>query len=494
MFTLLAKLRVFLHIQSRQSVKKLHALVLKSFVGPFFLTFFIALFVLLMQFLWKYIDDLVGKGLDGIVIAELLFYTAANLVPLALPLAILVSSIMTFGNMAEHFELTAAKAAGISLQRIMLPLFITAFLISGLAFFFSNNILPYTNLKMGSLLYDIRQQKPALSIREGVFYNGIEGYSIKVGEKGKDGKTIRKVMIYDHTGGMGNRKVVMAESGKMESTDDQKFLILTLFNGTSYEEQNKNKGGIDTHPLMRNAFKEYIIRFDLSQFKLNRTNEDLFKGGHQMMNLSQLNEAVDSLTQDYDKKEKLSTVHMQPYFLMLRDSSRFDKGITTATAIGLNDSMPSFLITQVFDNAMNQARSMQTYLTGVKDERDSRMYQMSRFKVEWHRKLTLSAACFILFLIGAPLGAIIRKGGLGLPLVISILFFLAYHITSITGEKFAKESIIPAWRGMWLSSFILLPIGIFLIYKATHDSVIFDGDAYRNLFKIFRKKKKSNLL
>lgn len=442
-----------------------------------------------MQFLWKYIDDLVGKGLDGWVIVELLFYTSANLVPLALPLAILVSSIMTFGNLAEHFELTAAKAAGISLQRIMLPLFISAIMISGLAFYFSNFVLPYTNLKMGSLLYDIRQQKPALSIREGVFYNGIDGYSIKVGEKGKDGKTIHKVMIYDHTGGMGNRKVVMAESGKMESTSDQKFLILTLFNGTSYEEQSKNKGGVDSHPLMRNSFKEYIIRFDLSQFKLSRTNEDLFKGGHQMMNLSQLNEAVDSMSMDAYRKEKLSYVHLQPYFLMLRDTLNFEKGVKKSLPLSKFDSMPFNQVSLIYENAMNQARSMQSYLSGLKEERTSRVQQLSRFKVEWHRKLTLSAACFILFLIGAPLGAIIRKGGMGLPLVISILFFLAYHVMSITGEKFAKEGIIPAWRGMWFSSFILFPIGLFLIYKATHDSVIFDSDVYVNFFKkLFNKK------
>ena len=213
-----------------------------------------------MQFLWKYIDDLIGKGLDGNVIAELLFYTSANLVPLALPLAILVSSIMTFGNMAEHFEITAAKASGISLQRLMKPLFFVAVMISVTAFYFSNNVLPYTNLKMGSLLYDIRQQKPSMSIREGVFYNGIDGYSIKVGQKDKDGHTIRNVMIYDHTDHEGNKKVVIAESGKMETSADQKFLILTLFNGKSYEEQNKIKYGVDSHPLMRNGFKEYKIK------------------------------------------------------------------------------------------------------------------------------------------------------------------------------------------------------------------------------------------
>ncbi|MFN8153010.1 MAG: LptF/LptG family permease [Bacteroidia bacterium] len=464
-------------------MKKLHALVLKSFIGPFLLTFFIALFVLLMQFLWKYIDDLVGKGLDGSVIAELLFYTSATLVPMALPLAILVSSIMTFGNLAEHFELTAAKASGISLQRIMLPLLVTAVLISSLAFFFSNNVLPYTNLKMGSLLYDIRQQKPALSIREGVFYNGIDGYSIKVGDKDKDGKTIYKVMIYDHTGGMGNRKVVMADKGTMESTPDQKYLVLTLYNGNSYEEQSKNRNGGDSHPLMRNSFKEYVIRFDLSQFKLTRTNEDLFKGNHQMLNLTQLNLMVDSMNIETIRKQNMMVANMRPYFLFLRSSLDFDRQLKSSSSISIHDSILPASYPVQYDNALNQARGMQSYLTNQADERETRQYHLAKFKVEWHRKLTLSAACFILFLIGAPLGAIIRKGGLGMPLVVSILFFLAYHVTSITGEKFAKESIIPAWRGMWLSSAILLPIGVFLIYKATHDSVIFDREAYIAFFK-----------
>ncbi|MFM1745600.1 MAG: hypothetical protein RLZZ630_1537 [Bacteroidota bacterium] len=447
------------------------------------MTFFIALFVLLMQFLWKYIDDLVGKGLESVVIAELLFYTSANLVPMALPLAILVSSIMTFGNMAEHFELTAAKAAGISLQRIMLPLFLTALLVSGLAFLFSNKVLPYTNLKMGSLLYDIRQQKPALSIREGVFYNGIEGYSIKVGSKDSDGSTIRKVMIYDHTGSVGNRKVVMAEKGRMETTSDQRTLILTLYKGTSYEEQNKSRNGVDVHPLLRNSFSEYIIRFDLSQFQLSRTNEELFKGGHQMMSLAQLNGAIDSLRQEGGRKEQTSKMHIQPYFLFYRDSAGFAKSMVEKRGTQLSANTDSLDKSLLYSQAMEQARAVQSYLRGLEEERQWRKNQLSRFLVEWHRKLTLSAACFILFLIGAPLGAIIRKGGMGLPLVISILFFLAYHITSITGEKFARESIIPSWQGMWLSSAILFPIGLFLIFKATHDSRLFDSEAYTQLFK-----------
>lgn len=475
---------------ARPQMKKLHQLVLRSFIGPFILTFFIAQFVLLMQFLWKYIDDLVGKGLDPTVIIELLFYTSANLVPLALPLAILVSSIMTFGNLAEHFEITAAKAAGISLQRLMIPLFSVALLISMTAFIFSNNVLPYTNLKMGSLLYDIRQQKPALSIREGVFYSGIEGYSIKVGSKGKDGKSIGNVMIYDHTGGQGNRKVVVAKKGKMETSSDQRYLLLTLFDGNMYEEQRRERNGMDTHPLMRNSFKEYHISFDLSQFKLNRTNEDLFKGGQQMMNLGQLKLAIDSMQAEYSDRAASVNRTLQPYFFFVRDSLFYVQNYSNAVAIDYSkDSI--YTTNWLSENSLNQARSVKSILNSNTEELENRRTQIARYKVEWHRKLSLSAACFILFLIGAPLGAIIRKGGLGMPLVVSIAFFLIYHVTSITGEKFAKEGIITVFRGMWLSSSILLPVGIFLIYKATHDSVIFDVDAYRSFFKnVIRKRKK----
>lgn len=436
-----------------------------------------------MQFLWKYIDDLIGKGLDGFVVAELLFYTSANLVPLALPLAILVSSIMTFGNLAEHFEITAAKAAGISLQKLMTPLFIVALMISATAFIFSNNVLPYTNLRMGSLLYDIRQQKPSLAIREGIFYGGIDGYSIKVGKKDRDGKTIHNVMIYDHSQGIGNRKVVVAESGLMEATPDQKFLKVTLRNGNSYEEQNKNRNGVNVHPLTRTSFKEYKISFDLSQFKLSRTNEDLFKGGQQMMNMKQLTSSIDSLEKNYNQRQNETYRTLMPYFTFLRDPIRYNKEIKTILPVDIITKYPNPADGMIIENAMNQSRTLQAYLSSIYEDLDSRRFQIAKYKVEWHRKLTLSIACFILFLIGAPLGAIIRKGGLGMPLVISIAFFLVYHVTSITGEKFAKEGIITPLQGMWLSAMVLLPVGLFLIYKATHDSVIFDGEVYKQFFK-----------
>ncbi|MBS1763350.1 MAG: LptF/LptG family permease [Bacteroidetes bacterium] len=453
------------------------------------MTFFIALFVLLMQFLWKYIDDLVGKGLDWWTITKLLAYTSTTLVPMALPLAILLSSIMTFGNLAEHYEIVAAKSAGISLQRLMRPLVIVAIMISVGAFFFSNYVLPYSNLKMGSLLYDVRQQKPALFIKEGVFYNGIDGYSIKIGKKLSDGKSIRNIMIYDHTNNMGNRKVVVADSGSMVMTDDKRYLIVTLFRGHSYEDQQNRKRNYDTSPLLRTTFDSEVIRFDLSSFQLSRTNEDLFKDNYQMLNVFQLNAMQDTFRLQSALRIYRFKKDLVPYFHFLKDSSLMGAASAATIAkwpIKKSDVKTSSLL---FETATSQARVIKSYIESTKDDLNSRNRAYLKYKIEWHRKFTLSIACLLLFLIGAPLGAIIRKGGLGLPIVISIAFFLCYHIISITGEKFAKEGVISVERGMWQSSLVLLPIGLFLVYKATHDSALFDMDAYKSFFRrLFRKK------
>lgn len=469
-------------------MKKLSKLVLSSFLSPFLATFFVVLFVLLMQFLWKYIDDLVGKGLEWYVVTELLFYATATLVPLALPLAILVSSIMTMGNLAEQYELVAAKSAGISLQRILRPMLYVALLVSMLAFWFSNYMLPYTNLKMGSLLYDVRQQKPALYIREGVFYNGIDGYSLKIGEKEDDNQTIRNVIIYDHSQNRGNVKVVSAESGKMFMSSDEKYLIVTLFNGNSYEDQAENKPGASKkNPFLRSSFDSYQIRFDLSTFKLNRTNVDLFKDNYQMLNLNQLEASLDSFNVQLDRR-KLEISHtVKSYYLTFRDSL-VHRQQRTAVDLSIADSLVNDL---VYENAMSQARNVKAYMSSASDEFKSRRELIARFDIERHRKYTLSIACFILFLIGAPLGAIIRKGGIGMPVVVSVIFFLLFHITSITGEKFAREGVIETWVGMWLSSAILLPVGIILLYKATRDSALFDLEVYTGFIKkLFTRKEK----
>lgn len=442
-----------------------------------------------MQFLWKYIDDLVGKGLEWYVITELMFYATATLVPLALPLAILVSSIMTMGSLAENYEIVAAKSAGISLWRILRPMLLVALVVSGLAFLFSNYMLPYTNLKMGSLLYDVRQQKPALSIREGVFYNGIDGYSIKIGKKESDNQTLHNVMIYDHSTMKGNTKVVVAERGKMMMSDDEKFLIVKLFKGYSYEDQGDNRRReINTHPFLRTQFESYEFRFDLSTFKLSRTNEELFKDNYQMLNLDQLASSLDTFNvQLYRRRSEISST-IKTYYMTYRDSAlqnNVEPNFTAADTIqGLNDLT-------VYENALGQARNVKAYLSSASEELEARKEMMARFSIEWHRKFTLSIACFILFLIGAPLGAIIRKGGIGLPVVVSVIFFLIFHIMSIMGEKFAREGVIEAWAGMWISSAVLLPVGLILLYKATHDSALFDAELYtRWLGKLYKKQGK----
>ncbi len=466
-------------------MKKLNKLVIKSFFAPFAATFFVVLFMLLMQFLWKYIDDLVGKGLEWYVIAELLFYATATLVPLALPLAILVSSIMTFGNLAENYEIVAAKSAGISLHRILRPMIVLAILVSTCAFFFSNYMLPFTNLKMGSLLYDVRQQKPAFYIREGVFYNGIDGYSIKVGSKGQDNSTLRDVMIYDHSSMNGNTKVVVARQGSMRMSDDEKFLLVSLENGYSYDEQvkSRNMPGQISSQLLRSAFEHYEFRFDLSSFKLSRTNEDLFKDNFQMLNLSQLSSSLDSFNVDKNKRIKESAESGRSYLMSYREgllgsTSQKDssKRLTSFEFLDANNSI-------VYDNAMGQARNMKSYFSSIAEELDSRNELMARFSIEWHRKFTLSIACLILFLIGAPLGAIIRKGGIGLPVVVSVGFFLFFHIISITGEKFVREGVLDPWIGMWIASAILFPVGVTLLIKAANESVIFDLDYYSRTFR-----------
>lgn len=445
------------------------------------LTFLIALFVLLMQFLWKYIDDLVGKGIDWVIIVKLMIYVSITLVPLALPLSLLLSSIMTFGNLAEHFEITACKSAGVSLRRLMRPLVLTAIAISLSAFFFSNNVLPIANLKMNALLYDVRQQKPALLIKEGIFYNGIDGYSIRIGKKDSDGQTLRDLIIYDHTENRGNTKLIMAERGRMAMSDDERYLLLTLFKGSSYEER-PNRPGKYSRPLMRTEFEEELVRFDLSSFKMTRTNEQLFKDNYQMLNLRQLSLAADSLRNRINTKEK-DYLKQLTGFLNIDTGKVKNRFSPEKAEKEFINNFPADRRRIIANSAIYSARNMKEITDNATNEVKMISKILSKHEIEWQRKFSLSLACLILFFIGAPLGAIIRKGGLGTPVIVSIIFFITYYIISITGEKFAREGVIPAWKGMWLSTIVLLPVGIILTYKATTDSVLFEKETYLKLFR-----------
>jgi len=454
------------------------------------MTFFIALFILLMQFLWKYVDDLVGKGLSWDVIVQLLFYASWTFVPMALPLAILLASLMTFGNLGERYELVAIKAAGISLRRLMMPLVILSIVISIAAFFFSNNVLPYANLKFRSILYDVRQQKLALNIKEGVYYSDIDGYVMRVGKKSPKDGMLKDVQIYDHTKGGGNTMLTIADSGTMVQTTDQQFLILTLFHGYNYDE-SYNSEAYNKKPFQKTSFEKEELRFDLSGFKMVRTDEELFKKNYMMLNLTQLQKATDSLQIIFDQASKSARFNIlysfsdfkQYDFDVANKRLRTDTVLKNKKVFGKNFKKDQWA--SIVELASSSARQVQTTLTDMSTNLKDQDGVIRKHEVEWWRKFTLSLACLILFFIGAPMGAIIRKGGLGLPLILSVLFFVLYHVISMTGEKSAKAGALTPMTGMWLSSIVLLPIGIYLTYKATTDSPLLDADAYVKLIKRF---------
>ena len=472
-------------------MKKLDLFLLKTYLGPLVMTFFIALFILLLQFVWRYIDDLVGKGLEWYVIFELLFYASTTFVPMALPLAILLSSLMMFGNIGEHYELVSMKAAGISLRRVMAPLVVVSILISGLAFYFANNVLPIANLKFLSLLYDVREKKLAFNLREGAFYDGINGFVIRVGKKEADGNTIRDIMIYDHRDRRGNTSTTMAEWGKMELTPDKRFLIFRLYNGTNYEERTDLQNSARTRPFQRIRFQEQFQTFDLSELQLTRTDEKLFKKNYEMKNTRQLGLAIDSLRRDLRQERSnyaVTLTRKYPFFAEMKPPQAdtnaspfppFDHSVL------LNFDPEDRLA--IVANAIKGAEATRESI-GFNDKVfSSKERVLHKHEIVLHKKITFSLACLLLFFIGAPLGAIIRKGGLGMPAVVSTLFFILYYVISFIGEKYAVVGAVPAWQGMWFASAILLPLGIFLVYKANADASLFDVDAWTQAFrKIFR--------
>lgn len=468
-------------------MKKLYIYMLKSYLGPFVFTFFVSLFILLLQFLWKYIDDLVGKGLDGIVIAKLMFYASSTFVPLALPLAILLSSLMTFGNLGEHYELVAIKSAGISLRKAMKPLVILAVFFSLSAFYFSNYILPVANLKFGSLLYDVRQQKLAFNLNEGVFNKGLDNFVIYVGKKDDDNQTIYDVKIYDHSDKMGNTRITTAKKGIMQLTPDQNNIIFTLYDGEQYIDVTDDKNYRKTRPFEIMKFEKQIIKFDLSEFQLNRTNEELFKTHYSMLNIQQLNESIDSLSKKLIKQKHIyeDNFYRNYSFIRVKDTigqqakSSADS-ISTAITYPLLKNYTPDEQAKIIDAALKGGRAAREYIKG--NNFDNSQQVISKHIIVWHQKFKLSLACLIFFFIGAPLGAIIRKGGLGLPVVISVVFFVLYHVVSMTGEKAAKAGDWNIIFGVWLSTILILPLGLFLTYKATTDASLLDSESWKKTF------------
>ena len=461
-------------------MKKLYKLILKSFLGSFFFTFFIVIFVLLMQFLWVYVDDLVGKGLSLKIIMELFFYAAVFYVPMALPLAVLLASIMSFGDLGEHYELVAIKASGISVWTAMRPLFLFSVILSGLAFVFSNSINPVATLKFKTLLFDVRKQKLAFDIKEGVFYKDIEDYVIYVDKKGKDGSTIYGVKIYDHTDRDGNNKIIVADSGVMSLSPNQRSIIFTLYNGNNYTEDNSDKQTFKfNRPFERMSFREEQIKFSLASFDLTRSNENMYKSYQAMMNIHQLNIALDSLQRQYGARQEDFTSGFERRLAnyengklrtdngkMETDSSQFSV-LRSPLEWPLIEHLEPSVRTKVLEMATGASRNAKDNVAFHKQDFEAQKLNINRHKKELHKKFTLSFACIIFFLIGAPLGTIIRKGGLGLPMVVSVLFFVIYYIISTVAERTAEYGNLNMFLGVWLSSLIILPIGLFLTIKAT---------------------------
>lgn len=527
-------------------LKKLDIFLLKSYMGPFIATFFISVFVLLMQFLWKWIDDLVGKGLDFMVIAELMYYASVSLIPMALPLAILLASIMTYGNLGEKFELTAIKAAGISLQRAMLPLTIFTLITSLGAFFIANNVIPYANLKMSALIWSIRNQRPELNIKPLIFNNDIENFSIRISRKDEKTGMMYDFVVYDHRNARGNNVCIVADSGSMKVTDDGRYMIVTLYSGVQYEEVDEKRRS--SYPFRKDEFGEQSLVFNLAGFDFNKADESGFKNRYQVMNVSELEVSTDSLQRDFQKYEndvherlttgnyfkygkhkektyaddtRASRTHKSQYIsrrvgsatsytlipdsayaaedsaIRLKIASYKDSIYNTDYNINVADLKPVANLDSIFDTMTKSERQkvvshVKEYSTQVNttivsevDELASRQKTIARYRNAWHQKFTLSVACIIFFFIGAPLGAIIRKGGFGLPIVVSVIVFLIYYLISTAGMKMSREGLWEPWQGMWISTIVILPLGVFFTYKATVDAQLFNKEAWMKFFTTF---------
>lgn len=554
-------------------MKRLDKFILESFVGPFILTFLVVVFILLMQHMLKYFDDIIGKGLDGATIGQLLFYFGIFMMPVAMPLAVLLSSLITFGNLGEHFELTAIKASGISLVRILRPIFFFVIILTGIAFYTNNYLVPNAALEAYSLMYDIKQKKPALEIREGTFYNGIPDVSIKVNQKfPEDDAALKQVIIYDHRKGDGNKEVTVADSGRMSTFLNEQYLKLELFNGYYYAEgattekemtgksrpQNKDK-----ETLSRTAFGKSQVVFDLSSFKLSRTDQKWFQSDRMMRNMEQLQGDIDSINMlvlnqqlNYHRSRQTFFVYLHRKdsvilsdelleYQMYRDSIRkaedaklIANSSGTAPSSGAvaqtpskirdkesfkrykrssrkkdkNKPLPVINETQVtqsvvqdsskkavaklnIDSLINQpttrehvqaaanyARQTKTQLSNSNETESSYVNSSLFYEVQWHKIMSNSLACIAMFLIGAPLGAIIKRGGLGVPFLVSILFFIIFYLLTMQGEKWAKAGKISVWAGVWAADMVLLLIGLFFLKQARADARLFETDFYSVVF------------
>lgn len=470
--------------------KKLHILLIKSFLPPFVITLFVSVFLFfLVEIVITYLDDLIGKGLSFWTLVQLFTYAWIAIIPQCIPLAVLLASIMTFGSLAENYELAAMKSSGLSLFRIIKPVFYTVLILAGLTFLFNNFVLPWVSLKSNSLLWDIRQAKPAMNIKDGIFYSKIEDYSLRVGKKGEDGHTIKNVLIYDHTARVGNNIQLYADSGQMNVSADTNFLIIKLLNGNRYEELENENVNKKAKQFSQLNFKELEVNIELTDFKLKRTDENSFKDHHEMMNIWQISREIDTIKNEISRKHN-NLFNQSKTSFYYRTTEFMKKPVTqTVNVKKFYGSLNAPDFSKAVENALNLARNSSGFIDSVNDGSKNELFQEMSFKIGWHEKINVCFACIILFFVGAPLGAIIRKGGLGMPVVVAVFFFLAYFIFTEAFKGLTAEGVVEPWIGMWMPLVFFLPLGIFLTYKAATDSALFDLESYLSPFKKLFKKK-----
>jgi lipopolysaccharide export system permease protein len=475
-------------------IKKIDSYIFKRFFTLFLMTFLICIFILLMQFLWKHIAELVGKGVSLSVLAEFFLYATFTLVPMALPLAILLASLMTFGNLGENFELTAMKSAGISLFRIMRPLILFISLVCVGAFYFSNDVLPKSQKKLWALIFSLKEKSPEFDIRVGEFSHEIPNVNLYI--RGKKNHVLKDLMIYNFSEGFENAAVTLADSGRIQFTGDNKYLVLSLYNGESFEnlKDQKISNSPTSIPYRRETFKSKIMLIDFNT-KFNRFDESILQDQHVSKNLQQLTHSIDSVSKvtksimGFQSKEMVNKHFFgrdQAIGQNLNDSLKKNRTQLNADSLFLMMNQQSMV--NASSSALESAKRVQQTIEYNKTSLSLTLGYQLRHEIERHTRFTLSFACLIFFFIGAPLGAIIRKGGLGMPVVVSVIMFIFYYIIQNTGFKLARESIWPTFEGMWLSSAVLLPIGIFLTYKAAVDASLLNPEQYIKLMALVKEK------
>jgi len=484
-------------------MKKLDKLILMSFWGPFIITMSVVVFVFLMRIMIFYIDDFVSKDLGLMDYAQLFFFFSLITVPTALPLAMLLSSLMAFGNLGEFFELTAIKSAGISIVRAMAPLFIVAVGVSIFSFFFNDRVSPWANLKGYSLLYDIKTTKATLKIKDGIFYNDLPGYSIKVDKKEENGKLIGMV-IYKHSSRayeVGNTEIILADSGRMYSINDNRYLVIELYNGTHYTEVIGSGGASQSyisspsastaviHNFQRNDFKHFKMTESLSSFGMKRTDEGQFKYHEFMKNIGDLTATADSLRNSYDQTKKDLIPNSQQYYTY-NYKTKYDstlkegKWIDSLLTLSVSDSISK----EIFTGAKNSSASMLSYANSQADYLQTKLKDANKYDLEKHHKYTSALSCLIMFLIGAPLGAIIKKGGFGVPVLISIVFFILLYVLTNQGDKWVKEGFLAVPIGAWLANTLLFFTGLYFVDRARSDSRLFEKDVYVMFIKRIKNR------